>query len=507
MFDGLFAGRDEAALIAAIEQAAREESQAAARKSAAIAELVHCTVDEDDARGGWAFDPWNNTAALVGAALGVSPKRASGQMRIALALRDRLPKIAALFCQGRLSTRLISELTWRTQLVSDDLVAVVDAALAERAATWGPLSDTKLTGAIEAVIERHDPDAVRRAQEVIRTRDVHIGACEDPNEIAALWGQLLACDAAALEARITAMVNGLCDADPRLMGERRSDAVGAIAHGNEFLACRCGSADCAAAGPAKSSVVIRVIADQAAVEAAQDLIAQQDDERGEAPSNHAAGERDSGLALLPGAKVLPVAALAEAIRGGAVVKPLWVPGPDPEPQYRPSAKLAEFVRTRDVFCRYPGCDVRAERCDIDHVVPWPYGPTHASNLNCKCRDHHLAKTFWDGWRDTQLPDGTVIWTTPAGQRYTTLPGSRLFFPAWDTTTAELPVIEPPPTDPDRTVKMPRRRRTRAADNAARIKAEREDNAAQRRLGQTPRTAAQTPRTEHSPDYGDDPPPY
>jgi hypothetical protein len=123
--------------------------------------------------------------------------------------------------------------------------------------------------------------------------------------------------------------------------------------------------------------------------------------------------------------------------------------------------------------------VPAERCDIDHVVPWPYGPTHASNLNCKCRTHHLAKTFWDGWRDEQLPDGTVIWTTPAGQRYTTVPGSRLFFPGWDTSTAELPPLAQPPPGSDRSAKIPKRRRTRAAEEAARIKAERDDNAAHR----------------------------
>lgn len=33
------------------------------------------------------------------------------------------------------------------------------------------------------------------------------------------------------------------------------------------------------------------------------------------------------------------------------------------------------------------------------------------------RCHHLLKTFWTGiggWTDRQLPDGTVIWTSPAG---------------------------------------------------------------------------------------------
>ena len=57
-----------------------------------------------------------------------------------------------------------------------------------------------------------------------------------------------------------------------------------------------------------------------------------------------------------------------------------------------------------------------------------------SNLKALCRKHHLLKTFWTGiggWADKQLPDGTVVWTAPTGRTYKTLPGSRVFFPAWD----------------------------------------------------------------------------
>ncbi len=191
-------------------------------------------------------------------------------------------------------------------------------------------------------------------------------------------------------------------------------------------------------------------------------------------------QRPRSPALLLGHGVLPNALLAEAIRNGATITPIRTPGAEPEPHYRPSPALAEFVRMRDMFCRFPGCDVSADRCDIDHAIPWPFGPTHPSNLNCKCRTHHLLKTFWtgiDGWKDEQLPDGTVIWTAPSGKTYTTQPGSRLFFPAWNVTTAELPLPEtqPPPNTSHRGLMMPRRKRTRAADIAAAIQAERELN--------------------------------
>lgn len=89
----------------------------------------------------------------------------------------------------------------------------------------------------------------------------------------------------------------------------------------------------------------------------------------------------------------------------------------------------------------------------------------------------MLKTFWTGiggWADRQLPDGTVIWKSPTGKTYQTAPGSRIFFPAWKTTTAQLPPPLPTPVakGSGRGVMMPRRRRTRAADRARRILGER-----------------------------------
>ncbi|MDN4519504.1 DUF222 domain-containing protein [Mycolicibacterium austroafricanum] len=571
MFDRLFAGAEESALIAAIEQCAREEAQAGAHKSAAIAQLVSSTVSWDDEHDDWVYDCWAQTASELGAVLSLGQRRASGQMRIAIALRDRLPRLAERYLQGRVSAQVVSKICWRTRLVVDSQVwALLDGELATQAQRWGSLSEEALVGAIDALIERYDPDAVIRAKEVIAGRDFHIGAHEDPDELVLVWGQVLGCDAVVLAARIAELLKNLCEDDPRDMGERRSCAVGAIIQRQDHLPCRCGKPACPGAAPAapgSASVVISVLADPAAVAAAQQLIAAEDREQQQkhaqnqaktepAPEAEAeptperdaesAGDpveseplpmgedespapapdaepaagpgvansgrclRDSGVALLPGVTILPIVALAEAIRAGAAIKTLWLPGPDPEPHYRPSTKLAAFVRARDLFCRYPGCDVPAEHCDIDHVVPYPYGPTHPSNLNCKCRTHHLGKTFAEGWQEQQLPDGTVLWTTPAGQRCTTVPGSWLFFPGWDTTTAELPPMAQPPPDPDRLAKMPKRRRTRAAEEAARIKAEREHNALQRALerkqalGQQPRSvAAQRIRQ----DYGAEPPPF
>jgi hypothetical protein len=113
-----------------------------------------------------------------------------------------------------------------------------------------------------------------------------------------------------------------------------------------------------------------------------------------------------------------------------------------------------------------------------HTIPYADGgPTQASNLKCYCRTHHLVKTFW-GWRDQQLPDGTVILTSPAGRTYVTTPGSALLFPSLCLSTGGIPAAEAdPPLDycGERTAMMPRRRRTRAQHRAQHIATERRQN--------------------------------
>ena len=104
---------------------------------------------------------------------------------------------------------------------------------------------------------------------------------------------------------------------------------------------------------------------------------------------------------------MPTPLLAELLRNGAKLRPLCPPGEEPEPGYRPSAKMTRYVRARDLTCRFPGCTMPAEFCDIDHVIPYPLGATHPSNLACLCRKHHHLKTFWTGDWELQTADPMV----------------------------------------------------------------------------------------------------
>jgi len=88
--------------------------------------------------------------------------------------------------------------------------------------------------------------------------------------------------------------------------------------------------------------------------------------------------------------------------------------------YRPPARLARHVRLRDGTCRFPGCEVPARECDLDHRIPFPLGSTSAENLNALCRRHHRLKHD-GGWRVEAGPGSALRWTSPQGGETTTYP--------------------------------------------------------------------------------------
>ena len=110
--------------------------------------------------------------------------------------------------------------------------------------------------------------------------------------------------------------------------------------------------------------------------------------------------------------------------------------------YRPSTRLAGLVRARDRRCRFPGCSIAAVFCDLDHVRPWPAGPTRDDNLICLCRRHHRIKQR-PGWTVTLQPDGVATFTDPTGRARTTQPVDAL-------TSTVLTGPTTPPTSPHST---------------------------------------------------------
>jgi hypothetical protein len=543
MFDQLVGEAAGTSGAAAVRAWTRVENAACARRLAGMVAMLDARYAADGSadRDQWCLDNWGAVCAEIGAAQQMTSGAASQLLLVGTALRDRLPKVAALFTGGLIGYRLVATIAHRTWLIKDAAaLRAVDTALATMVQQWGPMSLDKTDQAIDALIVQIDPYALRRTQDRARGRAVDV-YLDDASGLGSLWGTLFATDAAALDHRLDALAATVCEKDPRTGDQRRADAMGARAHGQDRLACLCGNPDCATTVP--SSVVIHVVAQVDTNAITKPSTAGPDPEPehpqpdgGEAPdTGDAGGEREhdadpggSGADADPGAAAVAQHASLDGPRPPMFSKPLremtfadviaesnsdpgepmatppaviiggpLLPGPvaaraarsatlvpvihpgnaRPEPRYTPSTALADFVRCRDLTCRFPHCNVPATHCDLDHTIPHPYGPTCASNLKCLCRFHHLLKTFWvsdGGWRDQQLPDGNIIWTSPSGHSYTTQPGSRLLFPSLCLPTAPVTVTNIP-TAHTIGLTMPRRKTTRAQDRRRRIDDERRLN--------------------------------
>ncbi|TFV54090.1 HNH endonuclease [Mycobacterium sp. PS03-16] len=433
----------------------REESKLVARRLAAVAELLGRRTWEAEAEdpdcGYMIITGRQRTSAEVAAALNLSSSAASALVAAAEALDSQLPKVAAVLARGEVDWPTVQLILSRTDLVTDrTALAALDTRVAAQAARWQSWSRARVRTLVDAEVRLLDPDAVRERQRGEDSRHFDITPLADGT--AKVRGKVGAPAAVIVEATVAELVKRLCREDPRTRDQRRADALEAMAQGQR-LTCRCPA--CAptdppapAKPPAPAASVfgpVRVIVN---VFAQQSTILGADQKPGYLEGF---GVIDADLVrdLAHGARIrtvlAPVATLEEMRR------------------YQPSAAVDRYVRARDLTCRFPGCDRSAQICDVDHTIPFNHvdpaagGPTAATNLKCLCREHHRLKTF-GGWRDEQLPDATVVWTSPAGRRYTTLPGAADIFP-----TPQRPSCAAPPPrrrNPirQRTTRIARRRR-------------------------------------------------
>ncbi|RAV31730.1 HNH endonuclease [Corynebacterium heidelbergense] len=84
--------------------------------------------------------------------------------------------------------------------------------------------------------------------------------------------------------------------------------------------------------------------------------------------------------------------------------------------YVPTAAIRAAVVGRDGTCRFPGCTIEAEDCQLDHIARYNHedpskgGPTNTANLHCLCSKHHRLKTSGQ-WNVAMYPDGSQLWSS------------------------------------------------------------------------------------------------
>jgi hypothetical protein len=390
---------------------------------------------------------------------------ASGVLSDAWVLTERMPAVHAARTAGRLDP-------WRARVfadvlgtASDEVIAVVVAALLPVAAdlSSGRLRRRLIAAAIaadEGFAEQRRIEAERRAE--VRTRPTGDGmsvlTSELPSAVAAaMWSVI---DSAAQLARTAG--------DDRPIGVLRAEAHAALVlrpgggPGPAFsghvtvlaplAALRPGNAGAVEGRPLSGEAGPSV--DGVPVTAAhlRELMAQLAALGVQAPPGgtlHLAltGEDGALLATATAAELARLAARGCRTHGAAVACacPVLTALP-PVDRYTPSAAQVRFLRLRDRTCRHPGCAPPAGRTDADHVDPYDCGGrTGCENLCCLCRTHHRLKTFARGWRFQLLTGGTLRVTTPSGiTRTTRPPGLRDPLEQRALPSPPPPPVEPPP---------------------------------------------------------------
>jgi hypothetical protein len=435
------------ALVGEIEASQRLESALMARRCAAIAALLWWRIEETgeaDRDQYSMITGFARTTAEVSAAMNMTPMGATELVGQAEALDTRLPKVAALLAAGGTDWRTVQLIIARTELVSDDVIATVDASLAERIAHWQCWSRQRIINAVDTAVRGIDPDAAKERRERAEG-ERHVSVTPLPDGTAQVRAKLTARAGAVFDQRLAQMATSVCANDSRTVDQRRSDAVEALSAGRE-LTCDCGRPECPARAtepdaPAGGvSTVINVIATEATVTGASDQ-----------------------PGYLQGYGVIDAEQVRELAKD-AKQRLVECPPVDARAalRYQPSATLERWIRFRDLTCRFPGCNRKAWFCDLDHTKPFNHrdpeqgGLTVPWDLACYCREHHRLKTFHDGpdgWRDEQLSDGTIVWTSPTGRVYRTTPDGYELFPQ----------MRPPPCQ-----EPGRRRRNRSREKAQRI---------------------------------------
>ncbi|MDA3638050.1 HNH endonuclease signature motif containing protein [Mycobacterium xenopi] len=463
---------DPGDLVEAIGSSHRLESMLVARRLAAVAALLchrlAAAQNVNAERGYAAIDGFDQATAEIAAAMNLSPTAASYMVSYAQALDVRLPKIAALLAEGRTDWRTVRLIISRTDLVTDgDLIAKLDESLSARIVKWHGWSKQRIVNAVDAAVRVMDPDAARERR-VAAEQDRHISVTAQDNGMAEVHGTVAAAAAAAFDRRLSQLAKQVCPADPRTLDQRRADALAALTEGRR-LACCCGKSGC----PNKTAntegrdmggaqVVVNVVASEQTVY-----------------GDSAQPGYLEGYGVIDAEQVRELAAAASVRLADFRVTPTEAV------RYQPSAALERAIRCRDLTCRFPGCSRPAMVCDIDHTIPFNHsdpkagGLTVPSNLKCLCRQHHRLKTF-GGWRDAQLADGTVVWTSPTGRIYRTAPAGAELFPQWRTPACATPTPS---------------RRSRAKQRAGRIARARRHNRLQRPINKERRHLAEARKDE------------
>jgi hypothetical protein len=427
----------DAQLIDAMVGCERTAAWAEARQARLMAEFAKRRPSDDATPAG--SDRLSVTSPFapdeVGLALRLSRGSANARIAQSLELVHRLPETLQAWESGRLDERRVTAICDAVRHLSPEKAHAVQQRVLARASEQTP---AQLRAALNRAVLSVDPDgAAKRHRSARRDRRVAVG--DERDGMASLWALLSAPDARSAYQWLSRLARGIGTDDPRGMNARRADLLVDLLTGKlTYAATTPGTSHSDEPTRHRHPVDQTRAAD--GVDTSSGSVATGDAGNGDGADSVPPRPVSPGkplvqvimpLSTLMGAEDQPCelvghgaipAGLAREIATDAVLKRLVY---DPlsgalldhgRTTYRPPAALADFVRARDVYCRSPICRRRAIDAELDHVVPYPKGPTSADNMAGYCvHDHHMKHA--PGWQVRAHDDGGIEWITPTGHSY------------------------------------------------------------------------------------------
>ncbi|WP_188585083.1 HNH endonuclease signature motif containing protein [Gordonia jinhuaensis] len=237
------------------------------RAMAEVFERLVAPYAEEDRR---VYDAHTRAANEIAMMLGRSQAGVETELMDAAHLFAGLPQVAHCLHDGVITGGHIRTIIARTALVGgQEYAPLVDGELAEALRRQGSWSLQRLRDVCDRIVFRHDPAAVRERRKASE-ESRRVWAENATDGMAVLHASMTAENVRIAAARVDALANSVCDADPRRDGARRSDAVFALLSGDVFE-CQCDRGDdCDATIPApamvqaaEAQVIIHVITEAA----------------------------------------------------------------------------------------------------------------------------------------------------------------------------------------------------------------------------------------------------
>lgn len=311
---------------------------------------------------------------------------AQSQIALAVALTTRLPRTFDAFRAGTIDQYKAQRIMHATTVLTDELAGRVEAEIAEQA---GELNARQLNDRLRRAVTRADPtSAAARAAAKTAERRVRHDNLEDGVGLLEIQGDVERTRLAYGRVRaIAKQIKAAADGDGRTLDQITCDVA---------LDCLAGK------GFEHAKIQVRLTL----------------------PATTALGADDkpghlAGYGWLPAQRALELAAHHDATWQRVLTDPETGHAIDVgRTNYSPPAALRDHIAALYPTCTAPGCLTPVNQCDLDHLVPFPWGGTDSDNIGPACRPHHRVKTL-GGWRVQKLSNGRgLLWTTRHGFQFT-----------------------------------------------------------------------------------------